>query len=1084
LTPSRVLAAAVTAAAILVRPGFAQPPPSGDDRGRPGPWHPVLAVGRIDESAQDLNMLSVVPEEFVRAVAALPDPLTPDTWPQIHTGTNDAWAGGEPYVYRLVIPTPHRAGTYRLRVGLLAGHPHEPPKLIIRLDGRRIAVHQVRAGRQLLAVDDTIQDIEPDVMELLMPAEALGAEHALLEIVLDAPSSWVFYDGLEVAWSNRRFPPTVGDVSFESDLMVFRSEAGPVQRPRLRLQLAGVEAPVDAEVTGADGAVLARRRFGGPRDQVLFGIYEIAPDIPASTEARSLRLRLQGAGIDLTRRFELPGYRPLELYVVPQAHFDNGYTHPQEETVALHLESLDRAIEFSERYDNFSWTNESAYILQRWWEAAGARDRQRLTALVREGTIGLDAGWLNMLTGLCTTEELHRWLLWAGTFARRHDLALNTVSITDAPSHVWSVPQILAGSGIEFVSIGANPDRSSFWRFAEARAHNPFWWEGPDGSRVLTLVHRHYAHATTTGLTASLELAERSVPRWLGRFYGPDAKGGGYDYDVLHLHGAYWDNRVLDERLPAVVEAWNARYAWPKIRLATNRAFFERLQQAAASRADVVRGDQGAYWEDGAVSSAAQTALNRQAARTLTLAEMLLTGLHAAGRLADVPVEQIRRAWEAVLLYDEHTWGAAWSITAPDDPRTFGQFSTKAGYAREASRLADLLLSLAATEIPEARRPLRPLGGDYEHVVVSGPVISSRHLRVTIDEATGLISSITAAGSGRELVEGPAPGRVEDGFGQVLYYTKDRHDPPNNRDDRQVDMALGKPRFVALRAERDRLVSVFDHRGLGRVEMHVAPAADAPRVDVEYRFLAKPETTRLESVYIAFPFALEQPVIDYEVGGAMVRAGRDWIERACLDWFSVQDFVVLRDEAGGRSVVWCPLDAPLVCLQDVTTHRGLEALPIANGRVYSYLMNNFWQTNYKASQGGDMTFRYAILLAGGIGNAEAARVASRFSPAVTGVLDDLVRVEEGNARLVTFKPAEDGGGYIVRLQEMDGGQADATLTVGALATSGIASARIVSGIEHPPSGGSGASLPISGTRIRTHLHPYEIQTIHIRPVPR
>ncbi|MHC4211527.1 MAG: glycoside hydrolase family 38 N-terminal domain-containing protein, partial [Planctomycetota bacterium] len=953
-TPCCALTAAATAAAILW-----SSPPWMAWAGEPGPWRTVLAVGRIDASARDLNVLSVFPEEFIRAVAALPDPLTADTWPQIQTGTNDMWAGGKSHGYRLAVPTPHRTGTYRLRVGLLAGHPTAPPNLIIRLDGRQVAAHQVRAGRQLLAVNDTIQDIDPDVMELLIPAEALGAEQTLLEIALDAPSAWVFYDGLEVAWSGRGFRPAVGDVSFESDLLVFRSDAGSVQRPRLRVELAGVEAPVDAEVTAGDGAVLTRRRFGEPGDQVLFGIYEIVPDVAASTESRSLRLRLRGPGIDMSRSFELPGYRPLELYVVPQAHFDNGYTHPQEETVALHLESLDRAIEFGQRYENFSWTNESAYILQRWWEAAGPRDRQRLTELIRDGTIGLDAGWLNMLTGLCTTEELHRWLLWAGTFAREHDLDLSTVSITDAPSHVWSVPQILAGSGIEFLSIGANPDRSAFWRFAEARSHNPFWWEGPDGSRVLTLVHRHYAHATMTGLTASLELAERSVPPWLDRFYGPDAKGGGYQYDVLHLHGAYWDNRVLDERLPAVVDAWNSKYAWPKIRLATNREFFERLRQEAASRAEMVRGDQGAYWEDGAASSAVETALNREAARTLALAETLLAGLHASGRLAEVPVEQIRRAWEAVLLYDEHTWGAAWSVTAPDDPRTFGQFSTKAGYAREASRLADLLLALVAAEIPEARRPRRPLGGGHERVQVNGPVISSPHVRVAVSETTGLISSITALPNRHELVEGPAPGRVEDGFGQVLYYTKDRHDPPNNLDDRQVGMALSKPRFVELRSEPDRLVSVFAHDGLGRLEMHVAPIPDGPRIDVEYRFLAKPQTTRLESVYAAFPFALQQPVIDYEVGGAMVRAGRDWIERTCLDWFSVQDFVVLRDEPAGRAIVWSPLDAPLVCLQDVTTHRGLEALPITNGRVYSYLMNNFWQTNYQAAQGGEMTFRYA-----------------------------------------------------------------------------------------------------------------------------
>ena len=495
-----------------------------------------------------------------------------------------------------------------------------------------------------------------------------------------------------------------------------------------------------------------------------------------------------------------------------------------------------------------------------------------------------------------------------------------------------------------------------------------------------------------------------------------------------------------------------------------------------------MRGDQGAYWEDGAASSAAETAINRAAARKLRVAEWLLTGLHASGRLAEVPVAQIRRAWETVLLYDEHTWGAAWSISEPHDPRTIGQFAAKAGYAHEAARLVDLLLQLAATEIPAARRPVRAMGGEETDVHIAANVISTPQLRVTMDPATGLITSIVRRADGWEIVECSPPDRVEDGFGQVLYYAKDRADPPNNRDDLQFDMSLSRPRFVELRAERDRLVSVFAHDVLGHVELHVAPATNTTRLDLEYRILGKHAVTRLEAVYFAFPFAFDCPTIDYEVGGALVRAGRDWIGSACLDWFSVQDFVVLRDTREQHAVIWSSYDAPLICLQDVNTHRGLTELPIENGRVYSYVMNNFWQTNFKAAQGGDLTFRYAIQLADAVGNAQAAQLASRVSPAVQAALDASVRIAQNNARVVAFKLAEDGDGYIVRVQEMDGRHGDVTLILGALEGRGVGSAEIVRGIEQPRSGNGTRPLPVTnGTRATTHLHPYEIQTVRVRP---
>jgi alpha-mannosidase len=1042
----------------------------------------LLRIGRIDRSADELNVLSVVPDEFVRAVRDLPDPLTPETWPQIQAGVYDAWAGSREHVYRIVVPTPEQSGTYRLRIGILASHPEFPPNLIVRLADRTIGEYQTRAGRQMLAVDNTIQDIEPELAEFHLPGALFDEDTTVLEVRLDVPSSWVFYDGIEFDWLERTFEPSMAQVTFRADTLVHRTSSGPMQRPLISFALSGIKAPVEAAIRNATGEVVSTEVYPADVGEMLFGMYEMRPNIPASRERRSFTLELRGQRTEIKRSFDVPGYREVELYVVPEAHFDNGYTHPQEETVAIHMESLQRALAYSERYTDFSWTNESAYILQRWWEQASPDDRERLLTLVREGKVGLDAGWANIMSGLCTTEELHRWLLWAGTFAAEHDLDLRTVSLTDVPSHVASMPTILAGSGVEFLTIGANPDRSEFWRFGAERAHNPFWWEGPDGQRVLTLAHRHYAHATSTGLTISLETAEREIPRWLDRFYGPDAPGGGYAYDVLHLHGAYWDNRLLDERLPDVVRAWNAKYAWPRIRLATNSEFFDRLREEASRKAEVHRGDQGAYWEDGAASSARETAMTRRAARMLNVAETLLTGLHARGELNELPISELRRAWELVLLYDEHTWGAAWSVSDPDDARTFNQFSTKSQYAKDAEQMAVLLMRLAAAKLPEAAAPIRQPGSLSGGRELPANVIASAHVRVTVDPGTGLIGSIRRLADDAEFVEPDTAERMEDGFGQFLYFTKERHDPPDNVNDRQFDMELTRPRFVGLERADGCLISVFEHAVLGRIEMVVAPAHDAARVDLEYRIRGKQKNRELESVYVAFPFDLDAPTIDYEIGGAVVRAGRDWMPHACLDWFSIQDFVHLHDDQHERSVVWSSPDAPLVCLQAVTTHMGLDELPITNGRVYSYLMNNFWQTNFQAEQGGEFVFRYSIALPERTGNAQARRHVSQFTPEVLAAVDAMVRVDAPNVRMVSFKRAEDGDGYIVRIQEMDGLHGDVDIEIGALRDRGIRTAELVTGVEHPHDADVGQKgLSGRDSVIRSHLHPYEIQTIRVRP---
>jgi hypothetical protein len=67
-------------------------------------------------------------------------------------------------------------------------------------------------------------------------------------------------------------------------------------------------------------------------------------------------------------------------------------------------------------------------------------------------------------------------------------------------------------------------------------------------------------------------------------------------------------------------------------------------------------------------------------------------------------------------------------------------------------------------------------------------------------------------------------------------------------------------------------------------------------------------------------------------------------------------------------VTWATLDAPLVELGGMTaedwhhddgTTSWLRALPRTQ-LLFSYVMNKYWHTNFKADQSGPVTFRYAV----------------------------------------------------------------------------------------------------------------------------
>jgi len=105
------------------------------------------------------------------------------------------------------------------------------------------------------------------------------------------------------------------------------------------------------------------------------------------------------------------------------------------------------------------------------------------------------------------------------------------------------------------------------------------------------------------------------------------------------------------------------------------------------------------------------------------------------------------------------------------------------------------------------------------------------------------------------------------------------------------------------------------------------------------------------------------------------------------------------------------------------------------------VMNNYWDTNYAAGQGGDFTFRYVLTSGDNLESASLSRLGweEMTPPEVDQItsqdkaLDSkrpldaaqgsFVQVDQPNVVLVTWKAAEDGDGTVLRFLEI-GGQAN------------------------------------------------------------
>jgi len=309
-----------------------------------------------------------------------------------------------------------------------------------------------------------------------------------------------------------------------------------------------------------------------------------------------------------------------------------------------------------------------------------------------------------------------------------------------------------------------------------------------------------------------------------------------------------------------------------------------------------------------------------------------------------------------------------------------------------------------------------------------------------LDPESGSVKSIYDKELNQELVNASSPYR----FDEYLYVTG-ADQTPNRLI--QYSPAFPVPDLTVHNSSEGRLLSVTD-RPFGIVARLEGSGVNTPRVETEVilfnarkkiEFINRVHKTEVftkEGVYFAFPLAMEHPQFRYEIQNGFVDPARDQLPGAGKEWFSVQHWVTA--EQGGVTAALVPVDAPLVCLGDIV--RGTWPVEFGQrpGTIFSYVMDNYWDTNYAAEQGGDFTFRYVLTSGNNLEPASLSRLgAEEMSPLeldlitsqdkalnsprpLDPVRSSFLQVDNPDVVLVTWKKAEDGQGTVLRFLEVAG----------------------------------------------------------------
>lgn len=888
-------------------------------------------------------------------------------WPYVLPGPIDGWVGAKQQTATIVfgLKAAPTGGDCTLRFDLVDTHSSSPPELRIAINGQSFNRRMPRGGGDASIFGDPKKGKEHR-FDVKFPANILRA--GANEITITTLSgSWVLYDwiGFEA--------PTGLQLAAVSGSMLSSAESAPVlverdgkltQIIKLNIRHFGDATDAVVRVSGVEPVTIPLRA----------ALEKLEVAVPAVDKEKAVEVSVEVAGKAIGRQaLTLKPVRKWVVYLLPHSHVDIGYTHVQTDVEKAQWKYLEMAMEAARKSasypsgSRFKWNTEVLWAVDGYLQQATREQRQAFYDAVKAGQVGLDALYGNMLTGLCRQEELLRLLRMGPEIQKRTGVPVESAMITDVPGYTWGIVPAFAQTGVKYFSIGPNGGDRIGHTIA-ARGDKPFWWIGPNGKdKVLVWM-------TGTGYYRVFSSGDNLL-RYLSQL---DAKG--YPYDYVQVRHCLGDNGAPDVNFADTVKQWNETHAYPKLVIATTAEMFHDFEQRYGDKIPIAKGDFTPYWEDGAASSARETAFNRAAADRLVQAETLFAMFNPKA----YPLGDFYRAWRNVVLYDEHTWGAHNSISQPDAPFVKSQWAIKQANALDADRQSRELIVKAdeSRGAPAASPPgkqaidvISTTSYSYPWTLVTVPKELSTAGDGVAYSATNPATCASQRLTTGELVFRPCFGS----YGTRRWYITS--DKPTARDTFPAARAESNTLIISNSAvargltlrvdEKAGGIASLIYQGRELVDTNAAMAlndyfylpgsnlkgvqrngpvkisvketgpliasllveSDAPgcnKLTREYRAHAlrnyieiintvdKKAVRAKEGVHFGFGFNVPDATVRMDVPWAVVRPEADQIAGACKNWFTVQRWVDISNDKFG--VTWLTPDAPLVEVGDITAN--------------------------------------------------------------------------------------------------------------------------------------------------------------------
>jgi alpha-mannosidase len=248
------------------------------------------------------------------------------------------------------------------------------------------------------------------------------------------------------------------------------------------------------------------------------------------------------------------------------SHIDAAWLWPRSETIDVVKRTFTTALQLMDEYPNYTYSQSAAQYTA-WIAEKYPQMNDQIRQRVKEGRWEIVGGmWVEPDLNLPDGESLVRQLLVGQRyFQQQYGVTARIGWNPDSFGYNWQLPQIYKRSGMDYFVT-----QKMHWNDTNQLPFRLFWWESPDGSKVLTYFPTDYVHDNVNPTRISADFAE-SAQRNPGTaemldLYGIGDHGGG-------------PTRAMLDQADQWITAGKNNDAVPTMRYHTAQSYFTNVEK-------------------------------------------------------------------------------------------------------------------------------------------------------------------------------------------------------------------------------------------------------------------------------------------------------------------------------------------------------------------------------------------------------------------------------------------------------------------------------------------------------------------------